>query len=262
MFKYFLVLILLLCSTHLWAKKERVLRGNGAVAVAEVIAREQCNSDYLRRSSEAYLAREKTSTVVWVGFFTDPEVALDIMAGEGRTEVGFEYWRKMHSDRASSARSGSCGELVKIGERATVRLAGKTASETPSDIPITGKNVFFWRIGGRDFQLVHIGFSEVNTGVSKIEKHLFLTTKEEVDVKLGESVFTYLSRQIGNSDLTVQLRQEDYFIGSLKYPWVNPFIPESLVPTWEAFQKSQEVFCSHQSPQKPCMGNMSRIVPR
>ena len=122
MVKHFLVLILLLCAVHMWAREVRVLRGNGAVAVAEVIAPEQCSADYRGRSSEAYLALEKANTVVWVGFFTDPGVALDVMAGEGKTDVSFEYWLKMHSDRGTSTRSGTCGELVKIGGRATVRL--------------------------------------------------------------------------------------------------------------------------------------------
>ncbi len=257
-----LVILIVLMSSPLLAEPAKILRGNGSVGVAEVIKHDQCTANYLKQSSERYLASEKAVPVVWVGFFTDPAVALDVMAGEGRTEVGFEYWRKMHVDREASTRSGTCGELLKVAGRATLRLTGKTASENPSDVPITGKSVFFWDIGGKDLELVHVAFSEMNTGKRHVEKHFFFTTKGDVDAKLGEKVLAYLSREVGDSYVTVQLRREDYFIGSLKYPWVNPFIPDSATPSWEAFQKSPEIYCRQQSGQKPCMPNVSAIVPK
>lgn len=252
--------VFLMWQSQAWAKPVKTLRGNNAVMVAETVPSGSCTLSSVKRLATQYLNENSGAEVLWVGIFTDKDVASDVAMGKGRSETTFQQWRNLYTERNASTRGQVCAELVRIGNRASLRFLGKSGKTV--DVPITTPGAFHWEVDGHSLELVHVGFAEVYSGKPQLQTHLYFKSKQKVDLKLGRQLTRRLSATLKGVVLVAHVREDDWFLSSSVYPWVNPFVPDSALPTWEAYKAGAELYCETATGPKPCMEHVGALVPQ
>jgi hypothetical protein len=65
-----------------------------------------------------------------------------------------------------------------------------------------------------------------------------------LSLQKAERVAEALWKEILYCDVVVHVRNDEWFIESEGYPWVNPFLPLAPLPPYERFAKTTRYYCS------------------
>jgi hypothetical protein len=100
------------------------------------------------------------------------------------------------------------------------------------------------KLPGIDAEILYVHFHEWGFNRSALAIQIFVRLAAELSPDKAERIAAALWKDIPYSDVVVHVRNDEWFIESEGYPWTNPFLPVSPLPSYKQFSKTKEYYCS------------------
>ena len=226
-------------QTHTIPEPIEELRGDGIVSSVVVVPKGEFTDTDLRKYASEYLSRYRSFKLIQVGFYTEERTAWDFR-GKSIDHYSYEYWKKEYEKGMSS---GPLREatLLAYGGSATLRM--RDNNEKIKEITILGSNVFHPNLEGLGLSVLHVGFSEQGQP-SKLTAHFYVTIPKKITLQEAERLAKVFFGRTEVRDVTLNLREDEWFVFDAFYPWNNPFTRARAAPTLEETARSVQFLCT------------------
>jgi hypothetical protein len=215
------------------------LKGDGIVASAVLVAKENFTETHLTKLAFEYMARYHSSKLIQVGFYTEERTAWDFR-GKSVDHFPYEYWKKEYEKRMSSGVIRGA-TLLAYGNSGTLRI--RDGNQQVKEITIVGSNVFHPVLDGLGLNVLHVGFSEQGQP-SKLTAHFYMTIPRSITPKEAEMLAKSFFDTTKVRDVTLNIREDEWFIFDAFYPWLNPFTEAKPAPTLKGTARSVQFLCT------------------
>ncbi len=152
---------------------------------------------------------------------------------------GYHWWR-MSTERVHALPRA---RLLVIQKNAVLEFSDGRGGATR--VAITGTDpLTFATAAGVDVRLLQFAFSPVSaSGKAGKELHVFASTTQPLTKDLGHEVYQRVARMLPFMEVTLQIRNDPWFIGEPGYPLAYPYGPTGQPPSREDYQKSSTLTC-------------------
>lgn len=215
------------------------LRGDGIVSSIVVIPKKDFTDPTLMKYASAYLSRYRDFKLIQVGFYTDERTAWDFR-GKSIDHFSYEFWKKEYEKQTSS---GPIREAILLAYGNSGSLRIRDTDQDIREITIVGDNVFHPTLENLGLHILHIGFSEQGQP-SKLTAHFYVTAPKSITLSEANKLAKSFFERVGIRNVTLNLREDEWFIFDAFYPWLNPFTRARSAPTPEKAARSVQFLCT------------------
>lgn len=133
-------------------------------------------------------------------------------------------------------------EMVHIGGAAILRVA--LPDGTIRSKVLLGSNPLEIRLPGIEAEILWVYVGEYGPEPSVIGIRVYVRLRGKLTQDRAQRIAEELWNRISYQDVVVEVRNDEWFIETDGYPWVNPFLPPTPLPPYEEFAKTVEFYCS------------------
>jgi len=215
------------------------LKGDEIASSVVVVPKREFTDIDLTKYASDYISRYRSFKLIQVGFYTEERTAWDFR-GKSIDHYSYDYWKKEY-EKGISGRPIREATLLAYGSSATLRM--RDGNEKIEEITILGSNVFHPTLEGLVLNVLHVGFSAQGQP-SKLTAHFYVIIPKRITPQEADRLAKAFFGRTGARDVTLNLREDEWFVFDAFYPWINPFTRAQAAPTLEETARSVQFSCT------------------
>lgn len=152
----------------------------------------------------------------------------------------FEHWREMFEMAANKRMQ--VAEAVSINGNAVMRIHQADGSVTRQDL--SGHDPLMVTLGEKEFEIVYFGFSGPSRLGLQESAFVFVRSRSPLDPAVGVDLFNRLEPLFPGVGVTIEIRNDAWFVYQQRYPFFNPFNEDRKVPSQREYERSRTMRCT------------------
>ncbi len=152
----------------------------------------------------------------------------------------FEHWREMFEMLASKRMQ--IAEAISVNADAVLRV--RQADGSVGKEILSGRDPLKLTLGGREFEIVYIGFSGPGRLGLQESVFVFVRSISPLDLTLGPGLFSKIEPLFPGLGVVVEVRNDAWFVYQQRYPFFNPFNPDRDIPSQREYEGSPTMRCT------------------
>ncbi len=156
------------------------------------------------------------------------------------SHVDFDHWREMFEMVGS--KSMQVAEAISVNGNAVLRIHQADGSVTRQ--VLSGRDPLTLTLGGQEFEIVYFGFSGPSRLGLQESVFVFVCSHSPLDPAVGVDLFNKLEPLFPGLGVTVEIRNDAWFVYQQRYPFYNPFIEDRKVPSQREYERSPTMRCT------------------
>ncbi len=224
-------------SEVLWERSDRL-----SWFSTVVVRKEQFVFPNMERLAQRFLRRAGTSRrVVAVSVYPTRQIASLL---SGMNCGSFRQWRAYYDGFPQD--SLVAASVVAIGADAAVRL--RSADGTIKRQVVRGRNPMEFSVGGETFEILAIS----DRTISRFEKCrgagtqlpvVYVQTNAPLTLRLCEEATAVLSARLRTGNVSVNYRNDRWFVVGTSFPIMYPYAPPTQPPTEVEYNRGVQIGC-------------------
>jgi len=232
---------LFLVGGYVTAQETEILHekiGLGVRDTAVLVAPEEFSVELVERLSREFLDTHRGLSVAKFSVFVDRAAEVRSRFGKAMSHPSYYH---AQLDRRDPEWLPTVAEMVQIGPSAILRV--RMPDGSLKSLVIRGSNPLQVRLPGLDAEILYVFFGE--RGVRReLVAEAAVRTSRDLSSEKAEQIADVLQERMNYINLTVEVRADEWFIESDGYPWINPFLPLTPLPSYEEFAQMITYYCS------------------
>jgi hypothetical protein len=161
----------------------------------------------------------------------------------GRT---YEYWRNIYDQ---TPRSNEIAEMIAIGSNSVLRMRHATGQVERR--VLTGTDPLQIGMHGSHFEILYLTFTTARAYVLQAVS-VYVTTTATLGTPVGLELLKILTPLFPDLEVSVNIRNDSWFINEPGYPFLNPFIEEKNPPSSRE-RKTPTLSCGYWTGSPSCI---------
>lgn len=205
---------------------------------------------YVLKLASAFLDESRKANAAKLTVYTNRTTAFLLRGGKGVTDYSYGLWRFEYKDLLPKI--SAMAEVIKLKDRATLRI--RDAGGRVEEVDIRGESLFHGRINDVDYDLLEVTFRKTlpYAATPKVSINFSIVVRQALTADTAWTVSKFIEEQAGINDISLVVRNDNWFIDDESYPWVNPFVPLDRLPTWDEYKDSVSYSCRSKSNDLKC----------
>lgn len=152
----------------------------------------------------------------------------------------FDHWREMFAMIAKQRMQ--VAEAISI--RGNVVLRIHQADGSVNQEILSGQDPLKLTVGTKEFEIVYFGFSGPSRLGLQESVFVFVRARAPLDLLSGIDLYRNLEPLFPGLGLTVEIRNDAWFVYQERYPFFNPFNEDRKIPSQHEYEGTHTMKCT------------------